>query len=137
VFEHILLAVDGSEYSGKAVELAAALAKQFGSEVVVVHVHEHDVGRAASYLAETADEATVLVDGVVGRLQGMSINAAADLREARTGHAAKAVVDAGRAHSSDLIVMGSRGLSDLQGILLGSLAHKVIQLAQTPVLVAR
>jgi nucleotide-binding universal stress UspA family protein len=47
------------------------------------------------------------------------------------------VVDAASAHNSDVVVMGSRGLGDLQGILLGSVTHKVIQLAQTPVLVAR
>jgi nucleotide-binding universal stress UspA family protein len=137
MFEHILLAVDGSEYSGKAVKLAAALAKQFGSEVVVVHVHEHDIGKAASYLAELAVEATALVDGVVAELKGMGVNASGDLREARAGHAARAVVDAATAHNSEVVVMGSRGLSDLQGILLGSVAHKVIQLAETPVLVAR
>jgi nucleotide-binding universal stress UspA family protein len=47
------------------------------------------------------------------------------------------VVDAATDHNSEVVVMGSRGLSDLQGILLGSVAHKVIQLAETPVLVAR
>lgn len=137
MFEHILLAVDGSEYSGKAVKLAAALAKQLGSEVVVVHVHEHDIGKAASYPAETGVDASGLVDGVVADLNGMGVKASGDLREARSGHAARAVVDAAGTHNSDVVVMGSRGLGDLQGILLGSVTHKVIQLAETPVLVAR
>lgn len=137
MFEHILLAVDGSEYSSKAVRLTADLAKQCGAQVVVVHVHEHEVGRAAPYIMETAGEATVLVAGVVADLKGSGIEVSAEVLEARTGHAARALVDAASAHHSDVIVMGSRGLGDLQGILVGSVTHKLIQLAKTPVLVAR
>jgi nucleotide-binding universal stress UspA family protein len=80
MFAHMLLAVDGSEYSGKAVKLGAALAQHFGAEVLVVHVHEHDIGRAASYLAETAVEATALVDGVVADLKGIGVNASGEVR---------------------------------------------------------
>lgn len=48
VFEHTLLTVHGSEYSAKPVELTVGLAEQCEAEVIVAHVHEHDVTRAAS-----------------------------------------------------------------------------------------
>jgi nucleotide-binding universal stress UspA family protein len=50
---------------------------------------------------------------------------------------AKAIVETASANNIDLIVMGSRGLSDVQGLLLGSVTHKVIQIANIPVLVDR
>jgi nucleotide-binding universal stress UspA family protein len=46
-------------------------------------------------------------------------------------------VDAARAHDAGVIVMGSRGRSDLAGLVLGSTAHKVIHLSDRPVLVVR
>jgi nucleotide-binding universal stress UspA family protein len=47
------------------------------------------------------------------------------------------VLAAAREHDADVIVMGSRGRGDLAGLVLGSTAHKVIHLADRPVLVVR
>jgi nucleotide-binding universal stress UspA family protein len=55
----------------------------------------------------------------------------------RTGSTAPAILDAEKALGADLIVMGTRGLSDFAGLLLGSVAHKVIHHVQCPVLVVR
>jgi Universal stress protein family len=41
------------------------------------------------------------------------------------GHAAREIVDEAKAHDAGVIVMGSRGLGDLAGLVLGSTAHKV------------
>ncbi len=51
--------------------------------------------------------------------------------------AARAILDAVEAVGADAIVMGSSGLSDLQGLLLGSVTHKVIHLSDRTVVVAR
>jgi len=53
------------------------------------------------------------------------------------GHAAKEIVDTARTEGSDLIVMGSRGLSDIAGLFVGSVTHQVLRLAHIPVLVVR
>jgi len=53
------------------------------------------------------------------------------------GRAAKAILRAAESEGADVIVMGSRGLSDLAGLLLGSVTHKVIQLSHRTVVVAR
>ena len=53
------------------------------------------------------------------------------------GHVTKLVVETAHDHGAGVIVLGSRGHGDLSALLLGSVAHKVIHLADRPVLVAR
>jgi len=53
------------------------------------------------------------------------------------GQAASEIVDLAKQHDVGIIVMGSRGRSDLAGLVLGSTAHKVIHLTDRPVLVVR
>lgn len=137
MFQHILVAVDGSDYSRKAVPTAIEVAKKFASDLFVLHVSEHDRGRAAAYSLESPAEATQLVADAVKTIRDAGVNADGDVSNVAAGHVAKAIVDTANARQIDLIVMGSRGLSDVQGLLLGSVTHKVIQLANTPVLVDR
>jgi nucleotide-binding universal stress UspA family protein len=133
MFERILLAVDGSEHSKKAAAAAAEIAQGSGGEVHVLHVHE--VGAFAPL--ESSVESQALVDGVVEELLGAGVKAVGDAVGARTGSTAATVLDGARTFDSDLIVMGTRGLSEFSGLLLGSVAHKVIHHADCPVLVTR
>jgi nucleotide-binding universal stress UspA family protein len=59
------------------------------------------------------------------------------VRNTLYGHAAREIVDDAKEHDASVIVMGSRGRSDLTGLVLGSTAHKVIHLTDRPVLVVR
>jgi nucleotide-binding universal stress UspA family protein len=133
MFEKVLLAVDGSEHSKKAAAAAAAIASSRGGEVLVLHLHE--VGVLAAL--ETTIEAQTLVDGFVKDLAEAGVKASGESVAVRTGSTAPAILDAEKALGADLIVMGTRGLSDFAGLLLGSVAHKVIHHAQCPVLVVR
>ncbi len=137
MFKHILVAIDGSTYSQQALPTAIAIARKFGSDAVVLHVSEHDRGRAVVYSLESPADATRLVYDAVKTVRDAGITATGELRDMAAGHVAKAIVETATAHNIDLIVMGSRGLSDVQGLLLGSVTHKVIQMAQVPVLVDR
>lgn len=132
MFEKIVLAVDGSEHSRKAAEVTAGLGRD-GAEVLVVHVHE--VGVVASI--ETPSDAQSLVDGVVRELNDAGLKSTGSAVTARAGSTAPALLDAAKAFDADVIVMGTRGLSDFAGLLLGSIAHKVIHHAECPVLVVR
>ncbi|HEX9097612.1 MAG TPA: universal stress protein [Candidatus Dormibacteraeota bacterium] len=133
-FERLVLAVDGSAHSRKAVPIAIELATPFHGEVFVLHVAERIRGHAGATSSPEADE---LVAGVVEELQKAGVKARGEVHTVAMGHAAADIVETGKAQGAGVIVMGSRGLSDLAGMLLGSVAHKVIHLAHSPVLIVR
>ena len=65
------------------------------------------------------------------------VKAHGDVGTTLFGYAARNIVDDAKEHDVDVIVMGSRGRGDLAGLILGSTAHKVIHLADRPVLIVR
>ena len=137
MFKRILVAVDQSEYSRHAVPAAIEMAKKFGAEVFVLHVHEHDLGRAAAYPVESNDQAAELVAEAVTSIRATGVTAEGEVRVAFMGHVGEEIVETAAIRDADLIVMGSRGLSDVAGLFLGSVTHTVIRLAKVPVLVDR
>lgn len=138
MYERILVAIDHSPATERVLAAARDLARLSRGEVWVVHVREHQGGgRAGITAAETIDEAHLAADAAVAELADAGVKAQADIRYAFVGHAASEIADSARAHDAGVIVMGSRGRGDLAGMLLGSTAHKVIHLADRPVLVIR
>src|ERR1700675_287347 len=137
MFKKILVAIDGSIYSQQALPSAIEVAQKFGSEVLVLHVMEHDRGRATVFSMESPADATRLVGDAVRTVRNAGITARGQVCDVAAGHIAKAIVENASTNAIDLIVMGSRGLSDVQGLFLGSVTHKVMQLADVPVLVDR
>ena len=137
MFERILLAVDGSEHSIKAIPVAGDLARRYGGEVIVLHVREHEITWGADIDVETADEARSLVDGVVRQLKDSDTNVRGEVVRVPLGQTPRAILDMAHEEDVGLIVMGTRGLSDWGRLLMGSVAHKVVHLAEVPVLVVR
>lgn len=137
MFKHILVAIDGSTHSQKALPTAIEVAKKFGAEILVLHISEADRSRASAFSTETQAEATRLVSEAVKTVRAAGVTAKGELRDIGAGHVANAIVATAAAYGIDLIVMGSRGLSDVHGLLLGSVTHKVMHLAAVPILVER
>jgi nucleotide-binding universal stress UspA family protein len=137
MFKSILVAVDGSDYSRQAVPAAIEVAKKFGSEVFVLHVHEHDLGRAAVYPVESDDQAAEIVAEAIATIRGAGVSAEGEVRVAFLGQVADEIVETAALRGANLIVMGSRGLSDVAGLFLGSVTHKVLRLAHVAVLIDR
>lgn len=141
MLEKILLGVDGSEDSKKAVAAAAEIARAVPlSEVLVCHVREiqYPRGRAlAEVPLEEASEASEIVDDVVAGLQADGINARGTVRSGAAGAVAKELLEEAKSSRVGLIVVGSRGLTDFTALLVGSVAHKLMQHAECPVLVVR
>jgi nucleotide-binding universal stress UspA family protein len=135
--QKIFLPVDGSDHSRRAVKLASELAGLAGGEVHAFHYRERDVARGAPGGLETAEDAQELMEEVLAELRQAGISASGETRPGLYGEAAKAIVAEAAATGSDIIVMGSRGLSDFQALLVGSVAHKVLHHAHCPVLIVR
>lgn len=144
MFKHILYATDGSEHAQKALDVVCELAPLHQSDVTVLHAYPSpifyypDVLTAPYYseLIENAQRAAEnIVNEAVHRLKMSGVTVVT--QEIVKGSAPNAILKAAKARGCDLIVLGARGLSDLQGLLLGSISHRVIQHATCPVLVVR
>ncbi len=138
MFDKIVLGVDGSQSSDLAVETAAALAQKLGAHVEVVHVREHDriPSRASSAPdLETREDASALLTRTLATLKSAGVDAHTTQRVGATNKIADEIIAVANDANADLIVVGSRGLSSFSGLLLGSVSHKLVQLAGRPVLV--
>ena len=139
MYEKILVAVDHSEVSARALVAARELASLSNGEVWVLHLREREMMGKTGMLtsAESSDEAGAAVSAAVEELTGAGIKAHAVVRDTVFGYAAREIISDAAGLGADVIVMGSRGRGDLAGLVLGSTAHKVIHLADRPVLVVQ
>ena len=139
MFDKILVAIDHSEISDRALADARDLALLSKGEVWVLHLLEREIATRTGVVLsdETAAEASAQVAAAVDKLTAAGVNARGDVGHTVFGYAARSIVDDAIEHDVDVIVMGSRGRGDLAGLLLGSTAHKVIHLTDRPVLIVR
>jgi nucleotide-binding universal stress UspA family protein len=138
MYDKVLAAIDHSEVSERVLAAARDLALLSKGEVWVVHLREREVlPRLGLVPAESQDEAEAAVKSAADSLAQAGVRAHAVVRDTVFGYAAREIIDDAREHEADVIVMGSRGRGDLAGLVLGSTAHKVIHLADRPVLVVR
>ena len=138
MYERILVALDHSAVSEHVLAAAKELAAMSKAEVWVLHLREREViAQMGDVPSETGGEATATVDAAVKELTGLGVEAHGEIRNTTFGHAAREIMADAKEHDVNVIVMGSRGRGDLAGAILGSTAHKVIHLADRPVLVVR
>jgi nucleotide-binding universal stress UspA family protein len=137
MFKTIALAVDGSDHALKAVPVAAEIARLANGKVIVLHVREHDRSRGQAWELETEEEANAVVKHAVAEVEKNDAPAEGFVIRTLHGKVAQALIDSAREHGTDAIVMGSRGLTDVEGMVLGSVSHKVIHLSDKPVIIAR
>ena len=128
----VLVAVNGSESPAELAELVKTIAP--GSRALVFHVREMAVAEAMTYV-EPADDGAAIVEAVARALMSRGVQAES-IAALETESVPKRIVRQAKDYRADLIVVGSRRLSSAAGLLLGSVAHEVIHLADRPVLVA-
>jgi nucleotide-binding universal stress UspA family protein len=139
MYDKIMVAIDQSPVAQRVLVAARDLAQLSGGEVRVLHLREREIlgGRGGVLDYETGEQARATADRAVRELAQDGIKASGEARNTPFGHAAREIVGEARDFGAAVIVMGSRGHSDLAGLVLGSTAHKVIHLADRPVLVVR
>jgi nucleotide-binding universal stress UspA family protein len=140
MFEKVLLAVDGSDHALHAARLAADLARTMKSKEFRIVVAYDSI---PPYLGEPnmqyaidarMKEAQSILQAAVEAVGDVPAEIFTELIE---GSSADAIINVAVTRASDVIVMGSRGLGTLAGLLLGSTSQKVVSHAPCPVLIVR
>ena len=140
MFERILLAVDGSEHAMRAAKVAFEMTHCINStelRIVVAYdpippyLGEPNMQGAIDARLDDAQEILQRAVAVVGNVPG-EIHT-----ELIEGSPAEAIIEVAKTRNSDVIVMGSRGLGRLAGLVLGSTSQKVVSHAPCPVLIVR
>jgi nucleotide-binding universal stress UspA family protein len=137
MYEKVLAAVDESEIADRVLAATLELASLSGGEVWVMHVREREPSKFMSSSAESTEQAQEIVNAAVEKLASAGVKAHGQVAHTVYGYAAREIVSFAETNGIGVIVMGSRGHGDLAGLLVGSTAHKVIHLADRPVLVVR
>lgn len=138
MYEKILVATDGSQNAKDAVEHAAELGRLAGTkEAIIVHVctacsADLDPDESIMELAKSI----VREAGETFRLAGIQTTKRVET-EYPPESVGNAILEVSDAVGADLVVLGSRGLSEFKGMLLGSVSHRVVQKANCPVLVIK
>jgi nucleotide-binding universal stress UspA family protein len=121
----IILALDGSEGSERAVPVAEQYARRDGAQLVVAHARTH--------ARETAIEDTL--NARVEQLSQSGIETSRVIRDTLFGDEAQTIADIAKDAEADLIVIASRGRGPFTGAVLGSTTQRLLPLAGCPVLV--
>ncbi len=135
----ILVAVDGSEYSNKVLDKAIEYAKLLDGEIVFVNCHKRFpaiIGQPYrdKEIADIISGAEKLVKPFLQRFENENIPVEERLMEEPAG---TMISDIAKIEKCDLIIMGSRGLTNLASMIVGSVTNRVLQTAPCSVLVVR
>ena len=138
-----LVAVDGSDHGWKALDLATDLAKVSDAEVVILHVISY-VPMPEGFQQFAEIEGITAADRTFryhrDRTIGDAITSEAEARAQKNGLArvttqvaegnpADEIVALAKSKRADMLFLGSRGVSDLKGMMMGSVSHKVMHYA--------
>lgn len=140
--KRILVATDGSEAAGRAVDMAAGLAKTFSAELIIVSVEQ---GSLNSQIEVPRSQNSAGADDILyGAPREILSRARAKVSgyclssvrvHAGLGDAAGFVLEIAEREKPDIIVVGKRGQGRLSGLLVGSVSQKLVSLAPCKVMV--
>ena len=137
MFKNIVLAVDGSEYSHRAIEYAKSLTERYEANLWLVHIFSNTSDLLGyqdfeKLYAKRKSAGQTVLDSAKKILGSTTFKVHEELLE---GSEAEAILTVAENRQADLIVMGTRGFGAVKGLLVGSVSRKVIHLSTCPVMV--
>jgi nucleotide-binding universal stress UspA family protein len=141
-FETFLVPIDFSTHSDKALDTAIALAKTFGARIHLLHAYHLPIQVATpDQIIIPRDFWTTVRDSAARKLEKtlQKVTAAGIAGETHLAEMppAQAITQTAEKIDADLIVMGTRGLTGLKHVLLGSVAERTIRTAPCPVMTVK
>jgi nucleotide-binding universal stress UspA family protein len=143
LFRNILVAIDGSKESDKAIEVAADLAVKLEAKVTFLHViNVPELGEVPG-MSEKPDKA--IRDRLMDAGKKILEKATQSTRRKKVvtsekisfGYPADTIVKEASTLGADLIAMGSRGTTGIRRVMIGSTAEKVLRWSSVPVLIVK
>jgi nucleotide-binding universal stress UspA family protein len=142
MFHKVLVATGGSPWSDNAVEYAIGLAKDYGLELVILHVI---ADTPPYFIAEAGTSMDQILEGneeagrhIVAEAAQWAAEAGVEFdTELAWGRVAEVICRVAAERECDLIVVGSRGLTGFKRLMLGSISNAVAAKAPCPVLVIK
>ena len=139
LYKKILVPLDGSDHSKKACRHATSLAAACDSELVLVHSYDGPpnlIGGEAreDVVAAAQAESRAMLMSCGDECQNFGVPFKVVVQ---SGDAARVIVRVAHEEQCGLIVMGTRGLSEIPSILLGSVSHDVLEYTDVPVLLVK
>ena len=138
MIKNILVPVDGSDGSDKAVAQAIGMAEIYGAKLNFLYVANINQLAINAALSQAILEAvTKAGKTILDRAENMVPSGIEKESFSETGSPAAVILEFEDKLNADLIVMGSRGLGVVKGILLGSVSQYIIERSKCPVLVIK
>ena len=145
MYKNILAAVDGSELSAKDARHGAELAAKLGARLTIFHVvpplpsfdnmsPSHVGNIHQDIVNEFLKQGREILRQTEEKLAGLGLDISTSIT---LGHPAEEICKKVEAGQYDLLVMGSRGLGQIKGYLMGSVSNRVCRHAKCPVLIVR
>ena len=136
---NILVPVDFSNYSGKALAYASEIAQSYKAQLQVLHIIEETMHPAFSVTGKSSifDLVPWIKDDSRKRAEKMIKEFVLDKVKSKVfiqgGRAASDIIKFANENSTDLIVIATHGLTGLEHMLMGSVTEKVVRMAHCPV----
>lgn len=141
MFKTILVPTDASESAQRALMMALELAKEFGSQIVLLHVvyTPEAMGYTLSHGITVPQEEISIYgrEALTAALAGIDIGDVPIEKKQIPGHPSVAILEEIESGHYDLVVMGSRGYGPIAGSFLGSVSQRVLSKAVCPVMIIK
>ena len=146
MYKRILVAVDGSPISNKALTHALQMARDYGGQVLLVHVvdelayltgYDQFGGYSGELIRVMKESGAKILNDAMAIASAAGVRAEIQLFDNFGARLGETMADAANSWNADLIVVGTHGRRGIGRLMLGSGAEQIARLAPVPVLIIR